>query len=97
MDITNVTNFINETILKEAEERGYKRGAYDALCLAERNDSPLSGEWAGESLNELLGDLLALSDGDEHLYDVCEAYEDGYFRGYGDSMTEEMVRMENQD
>lgn len=97
MDITNVTNIINETILKEAEERGYKRGAYDALCLAEKNDSPLSGEWAGESIPELLGDLLALAENDEHQHEVCEAYEDGYSRGYDDTLAEESVRMENQD
>jgi hypothetical protein len=97
MDITNVTNIINETILKEAEERGYKRGAYDALCLAEKYDSPLWGEWAGESIPELLGDLIALAENDEHANEICEAYEEGYSCGYNDTLAEEMVRMGNQD
>jgi hypothetical protein len=75
---------MTRNIIAEARERGHERGEHDALCLAERNDSPLSGEWAGESLNELLGDLLTLAENDEHQHEVCEAYEDGYFRGYGE-------------
>jgi hypothetical protein len=89
MDTTNIIN--------EAEQRGYKRGAHDALCLAEKQDYPLGGEWAGESLNELLGDLLALAENQEHEHETCVAYEDGYSRGYDETLVEEMLRMENQD
>lgn len=41
----------------DAWQRGYERGQVDeqAGCY---NDSPLSGEWAGESVTDLLGDLI---------------------------------------
>jgi hypothetical protein len=73
---------MNRNIIAEARERGHDHGVNDGVFSRKRNDSPLSGEWAGESLNELLGDLLALAENDEHQHEVCEAYEDGYFRGY---------------
>ena len=85
---------LNE-ILDQAHERGYARGGYDALCLAPKNDAPLSGEWAGESIPELLGDLLALLGDDED--DICSAYEEGYSLGYDECLIEEMFRMENMD
>lgn len=72
---------MNRNIITEARERGHDHGLYDGMALIKRN-FPLSGEWAGESLNELLGDLLTLAENDEHQHEVCEAYEDGYFRGY---------------
>lgn len=74
------------TPTQDAEARGYERGANDALALAEKNDFPLSGEWAGESMNELIGDLLALAENDEHGHEICMAYEDGYSLGYDDGI-----------
>jgi hypothetical protein len=54
------------------------------------NDAPLSGEWAGESANELLGDLFRTAevlakDSDESYWliqDICDAYESGYSEGW---------------
>jgi len=80
-----------------AHDRGYERGVNDALALAEKNDYPLSGEWAGESITELLGDLITLAENDEHAHEVCVAYEDGYSLGYDDTIAEESFRMANQD
>jgi len=44
----------------------------------------LSGEWAGESIPELLGDLM---DGDDYFDEqVMEAYEDGFREGWWDEL-----------
>ena len=43
--------------------------------------SPLSGEWAGESMPELLGDLADDAD-------AADAYEAGYFAGWEDTLVE---------
>jgi len=53
------------------------------------NPAPLSGEYAGESVRELLGDLidalvrLGVDECDAHEI-VCDAYEDGYRNGFGE-------------
>jgi hypothetical protein len=91
-------NDMNTTTLTEnAEARGYERGANDALALAEKNDFPLSGEWAGESMTELIGDLVAKAENDEHGHEICMAYEEGYSLGYDDTIVEEILRMKNKD
>jgi hypothetical protein len=77
-------------IVPAALMRGYARGENDALTLAEKDHSPLSGEWAGESMTELLGDLIALAENDEHADEVCLAYERGYSAGY-DHRTSRML------
>jgi len=70
-----------DLILGQARERGVRRG-HDDQWGDVRNYEPLSGEWAGESVTELLGDLLELGysvridDGMED--DICDAYLDGY-------------------
>jgi len=84
-------------IVEVAEARGYIRGANDALALAEKNDFPLSGEWAGESMTELIGDLIAKADNDEHGHEICMAYEEGYSAGYDDTIVEEVLRMKHKD
>lgn len=70
-----------KALLGKAQDRGYARGCAD---INERyyNPEPLSGEWAGESINELLGDILSviLAYGDEFYDEVCEHYEFGYFQ-----------------
>lgn len=66
------------TLTEEAYGRGEGHGCSDALAWAEKNDAPLSGQWAGESMTELIGDLLALAENDEHASEICEAYERGY-------------------
>lgn len=73
---------ITNTLTKEAFARGEQAGAYDAQSFAEKNDFPLSGEWAGESMVELIGDLIENAESDEHCHEICEAYEDGYSLGY---------------
>lgn len=68
-----------EEIIQESRERGYSQGLADR-DNDYRNEAPLSGEWAGESINELLGDLLSniLAYGDDFYDEVCVAYEEGY-------------------
>ena len=85
------------TLTQNAEARGYERGVNDALALAEKNDFPLSGEWAGESMTELIGDLIAKAENDEHGHEICMAYEEGYSLGYDDTKVEEILRMGNKD
>ena len=63
--------------VSEAKSRGYECARSDAL-YGYWNDSPLSGEWAGGSVPELLGDLIE-SDDDYEI--ICEAYESGYEEG----------------
>ena len=65
-----------------AIHRGFQRGYDEAESGLMKNDFPLSGEWASESINELLGDLLKIAGDDEHGHEVCMAYEDGYSNGY---------------
>jgi hypothetical protein len=65
-----------ETFLDMARKRGEEHATYDRNDGAYRPD-PLSGEWAGESVRELLGDLIDAV-GDEYADDVCDAYETGY-------------------
>lgn len=46
--------------------------------------APLSGEWAEESIPELLGDLM---DGDDYFDEqVMESYEDGFNEGWWDEL-----------
>lgn len=67
------TTTVNE-ILEVARLRGVTRATYDRADGI-YNPSPLSGEWAGESIKELLGDLC---DDDEIITYLCDEYEDGY-------------------
>lgn len=76
-----------EDILSEARQRGFDRGVNDK-ANGYRNDSPLSGEWAGESIQELLGDLIGLAlNGEKEINEewvvdeICVAYEEGYVEG----------------
>lgn len=72
--------FFIEHIESLAHFRGKEHGARDKENGFYRID-PLSGEWAGESIPELLGDLLrATKDEDEHEI-ILEAYENGYADG----------------
>lgn len=78
-----------ENALAEARKRGRDRGENDR-AEGFYNDSPLSGEWAGESIRELLGDLVdsvsrrgETDATDWETYadienDLCEEYETGY-------------------
>jgi hypothetical protein len=75
-----------------AYERGLERGKND-----ERenyyNESPLSGEWAGESIFELLGDLLGGYSAPESPNLVGESDDwqwisEEYERGYRDAFTD---------
>jgi hypothetical protein len=58
-----------------------------------KNDFPLSGEWAGESIPELIGDLLAKTTDDEHGHEICMAYEDGYSEGYDMALVNEVMNL----
>ena len=76
------TNALLEELMMQAYERGREKGRNDYLQGYE-NDSPLSGEWAGESIAELLGDLISkaekLSGEDSEIaQDICDNYETGY-------------------
>lgn len=85
--------------LMDAEREAYWRGVRMALSDQDVRGSwprvsPLSGEWAGESVIELLGDLIdAVADGenmesDWDVYDVqdalCETFEQGYAQAFPD-------------
>lgn len=77
-----------ERIEEQARGRGYLRGCVDRESGPVPNLSPLSGEWAGESVRELLGDLIdslaRLGVNESDAYDiVCDAYESGYSDGFG--------------
>lgn len=72
-----------ETQMVRAYERGLARGSND-LAYGIHTDSPLSGEWAGESIPELLGDILneiEEQDRDVVCSDLFENYEEGYATG----------------
>ena len=69
---------MTKNIYKRAYALGEAHGAYDKR-EGVYNDSPLSGEWAGESIPELLGDLCReAGDDGELLQELCEEYEKGY-------------------
>lgn len=85
-----------EQILRAAErcaaayQRGYERGLGDNESRY-YDESPLSGEWAGYSVRELLGDLLDAAERDwqsETDSTECELYADydeiseHYLQGY---------------
>jgi hypothetical protein len=69
-----------------AYERGHAQGTNDRLA-GYYNPTPLSGEWAGESPRELLGDLFdeaGEADPDmeyESADDIMASYEEGYADG----------------
>lgn len=60
-----------------AKDRGRERGAVD-FSTGYRNDAPLSGEWAGESITEILGDLFDEDYDGEDVQWLCDEYEAGY-------------------
>lgn len=68
----------------EAERRGRDRALNEIASGQSEPGSPLSGEWAGESITELLGDLVAgyvevgVSESDATEW-VCDDFERGYF------------------
>lgn len=67
---------------KLAYERGLERGQGDAQA-GYYNESPLSGEWAGESIPELLGDLIVrFEDDSDNLEELCDLYEQGYNKAF---------------
>lgn len=68
--------------LDRASDRGEARGR-DDRSAGVYNDSPLSGEWAGESVPELLGDILDRI-GWDYWQETCEAYEYGYGLAFDD-------------
>lgn len=75
-----------------------QKGIDDAVLDAESgyyNRTPLSGEWAGESINEKLGDLVVDTDDedDSEFLDVLDAYEDGY-HGYFHEHEEALTKVD---
>jgi hypothetical protein len=82
METTVDTSALLEELMMQAYERGRWKGRNDYLQGYE-NDSPLSGEWAGESITELLGDLISraeeLSGEDSEIaQEILDNYETGY-------------------
>lgn len=63
--------------MREAYHLGRSRGECDR-AEGRDNPTPLSGEWAGESIPELLGDLVRDAD-DAYFVELCDEYERGYF------------------
>lgn len=85
----------SERVLDVARDRGEARGMGDRDSGV-WNECPLSGVWAGESVRELLGDLIDAYSRDcvecggrgecgVCEYDVCDAYEQGYALAFVDT------------
>ena len=73
----------NATRCGIAYQRGYERGQHDEQANY-YNDAPLSGEWAGESISELLGDLIDDAETADLIDTVCIHYENGYMAAFSD-------------
>lgn len=81
----------NDTLLarlcQEAYDQGHQRGTTDRH-YGYHNSAPLSGEWAGESPNEILGHLFAqcedMPDEYECRDEIMTCYEQGYQDGNSD-------------
>lgn len=78
-----------EQILDAARLRGLARGIGD-YAEGYQNESPLSGEWAGESITELLGDLLDAAERltgveiADSISEICDEYLKGYDLAFED-------------
>ena len=77
-----------ERIGDDAHGRGFATGRADRLSGPFPNLAPLSGEWSGESVRELLGDLIdafvRLGESENDAHDiVCDSFESGYVDGFG--------------
>ena len=88
-----IRNYMGDEIIvsereREAFRRGRLRGEHDERSDS-YNASPLSGEWAGESIPELLGDLWADLDSIDipewYLGTLCDHYEKGYQSAFEDA------------
>lgn len=84
----------------DGERRAYWEGVVmaraDERAGGEPREAPLSGEWAGESVPELLGDLVdgvlaggSVPDLDESaVYEIlCDAFELGYMGAFPDTLS----------
>jgi hypothetical protein len=73
-----------EQIQDQAWQRGFERGQADRAAGVS-NPAPLSGEWAGESVREILGDLidalLAMGCADDEAEWIADDYVAGYETG----------------
>lgn len=72
-------------VLRIVFDEAQKRGAAHFRRVGPRPNGCLSGEWAGESVNELLGDLIArgVEADPDYLYgdllsDICASFESGF-------------------
>ena len=83
--------------IAEARARGDAAGITRAEGVDDPRNapdwSPLSGEWAGESIPELLGDLMeetgAIDAEDDGLYSaLCDAYEEAALEAYYDLLSD---------
>jgi hypothetical protein len=87
-----------DDVLSVARDRGVDRGRADRAAGVYVDD-PLSGEWAGESIPELLGDLLvglfddpSREDMDHDVWDtLCDAFESGYRSAFDDVLIHDLV------
>ena len=80
-----------ETVEQTARKRGEQAGRDHASWIETDSDvempACLSGEWAGESITELIGDLLdeVYEEGFAqgwHAVVICDAYEEGFAQGW---------------
>lgn len=99
-----------DQILAQAYARGHARGMAD-YAAGYGTLTPLSGQWAGESVPELLGDLILKLEALTHDYpdaviydEIADSYEKGYWDGNNVHCThdwrfidkyEEVMRCEN--
>lgn len=69
----------HEERIQQATERGHQAGLNAKAAGYAADWSPLSGEWAGESIPELLGDLLPDGYQDE---EIVSAYEEAALEAF---------------
>jgi hypothetical protein len=73
----------HELAVFDAMERGWAAGEARKASGGKGEWSPLSGEWASESINELLGDLLVDAT-DEQRQEILDAYEENALEAYNE-------------
>lgn len=66
-----------DRVITEARTRGALRGSVDK-AHGFYNPAPLSGEWAGESIPEILSGLITDDMDADDINELCDAYEEGY-------------------
>lgn len=83
-----LTNLNLERLLAQARMLGRNRALAERACGLEQNESPLSGEWAGEPTPSSLAEYLGLdtTDGSGTIEAVCDNYESAYAEAWKEGL-----------